>query len=162
MAEPSPAGSGWHEDLRQLQPTPPPNTQGFWECVDSLGEGVRSVCPPNLPFLSLLKENHMKTNVTSQGWRSLRVRWENSSLSLRPLSPRGLRRGCDFSLAQTKAEAVASVSSLLCLTAALTVRPKAGASLEREGKPGASVPLAPPAHALKASCCLASSPKSSR
>lgn len=33
---------------------------------------------------------------------------------------------------------MASVSSLLCLTAALTVRPKAGASLEREGKPGAS------------------------
>lgn len=118
----------------------PPTHRVSGSVLYSLGEGVRSVCPPNLPFLSLLKENHMKTNVISQGWRSLRVRWENSSLSLRPLSPRGLRRGCDFSLAQTKAEAVASVSSLLCLTAALTVRPKAGASLEREGKPARAFP----------------------
>lgn len=67
-------------------------------------------------------------------------------------APGGLRGGCDFSLAQTKAEAEASVSPLLCLTAALTVRHKAGASLEREGKPGSSahtpvLPLTPPTHA---------------
>lgn len=57
MAQPTPAGSGWHEDLTQPQPTPPPRppTHVALEVCCDLGKGVQNVFHPNLPFLLVLK-----------------------------------------------------------------------------------------------------------